>query len=385
MTMLELHEIIGQASAVGRLRANMAADRMPHAMIFAGPAGVGRRTTATALAKILLCENPQAGDGGLFAQAEEAPQELRPCGTCESCRMMQAGSHPDFQLIYKELARYHDEASVRNRVMQDLGIDVIRSFLTAPAYRASNRGRGKVFVVREAELMSIAAQNSLLKTLEEPPAGVTIILLCQKPEQLLPTTLSRCSLLRFGPLPRDFVAEKLAQADMGQGEASFWAAFTAGSIGRSVKLAKAGMYEIKCRVLEDLAGLGQAGDAKLGESLAKMTDKLAEQAVRQAKKVDGASLSKSLAARQATGAMLEIIASAYSDALARATGTPGQAVNADQPAVVETLAGKFSPTDLAEILEQLSRYERLLWRNLNAKLVWDNVVITCASAAALTV
>ncbi len=383
--MIELHEIIGQESAIDRLQQNMTADRMPHAFLFAGPMGVGRRTTATALAKVLLCENPQEGDGGLFVATDDVPPQRRACGVCESCRMMAAGSHPDFQLVYKELARFHDDSQVRNRVMQDLGIDVIRSFLIAPAYRAAARGKGKVFIVQDAELMSIAAQNSLLKTLEEPPAGVTIILLCQKPDQLLPTTRSRCSLIRFVPLPRDFVTAKLAEAKIAPEEAAFWSAFTCGSIGRAMQLASAGMYEIKRGVLEDLARLAPAGDAKLGETLAKITDKLAENAVSDAKKKDDANLSKNLAARLATGATLEIIASAFTDALAVATETQRPLVNSDQQQAIETLAGKFQPTEIAEILEQLSRYERLLWRNLNAKIVWDNVVITCASAAALDV
>lgn len=383
--MIELHEIIGQDSAVSRLQLNMTADRMPHAFLFAGPIGVGRRTTATALAKILLCENPQAGEGGLFAPAEDTPKERRACRACGSCRMMENDSHPDFQLIYKELARFHDDAQVRSRVMQGLGIDVIRSFLIAPASRAATRGRGKVFIIQEAELMNIAAQNSLLKTLEEPPADVTIILLCQKPDQLLATTRSRCSLVRFGPLPRDFVSTKLAEGKIDPQEAAFWSAFTGGSIGRAMQLASAGMYEIKRKVLDDLALLNPAGDAKLGETFAKMTDKLAENAVHDAKKKDDANLSKNLATRRATGATLEIIASAFSDALAVATNTSRPLVNSDQPQIIEALAEKFQPTEIAEILEQLSRYERLLWRNLNAKIVWDNVVITCASAAVLEV
>ena len=104
--------------------------------------------------------------------------------------MMAAGSHPDFQMVYKELAQYHDELSVRLRVMQDLGIDVIRSFLIYPAYRAGNRGRGKVFVVLEAELMSFPAQNALLKTLEEPPAGVRIILITSRPDSIVSVSVT---------------------------------------------------------------------------------------------------------------------------------------------------------------------------------------------------
>ncbi|MBN1553771.1 MAG: hypothetical protein JXA11_03430 [Phycisphaerae bacterium] len=373
--MLNLNDIIGQDEAVGRLRTNFSAGRVPHAFLFAGPEGVGRRTTAAALAAELLCESPRTDLTG----------QTSACGTCESCRMLRADAHPDFQLVYKELARFHDDAAVRGRVMQDLGIDVIRSFLIAPAGRSSTRGRGKVFVVLESDLLSIAAQNALLKTLEEPPAGVTIILICRRPEQLLPTTRSRCSLVRFGPLPRDFVTGKLAEEGVASGEAEFWASLTDGSLGRALKLARAGLYEIKREVVDGLSRLPAGGDAKFAETLAKHTDALAEAEVKLVKKEEDANLSKALAVRRASGAMLEILAAVYRDALSCATGAEQAVVHADQMQAVQAIAGRFEPVELAEILEQLSRYERLLWRNVNPKIVWDNVVITCASATTLNV
>ena len=384
--MIDLPDIVGQDEAIARLERKIAAGRMPHAFCFTGPAGVGKRTTAEALAKVLLCENPSIGPnkGRLGGMENEEPIRL-PCGTCPDCTMIAAAAHGDFHPIYKELARYHDDANVRNRVMQGLGIDVIRRFLIDPAGRSATRGRGKVFVVLEAELLSIAAQNALLKTLEEPPANVTIILISLRGEQLLPTTRSRCSLVRFGPLPTDFITRKLTEAQVDPKESQFWASFTGGSVGRALKLARAGMYEIKRDLLGRLAGLDAGGDVKLGEDLAGITDRLGETAVRQAKTQDGASLSKNLATRRASGAMLELIASVFSDALALSTGAERTLVHADQPREIRDIAGRFDPTELAEILEQLSRYERLLWRNVNAKIIWDNVVITCASAAALRV
>jgi DNA polymerase-3 subunit delta' len=383
--MIELHEIIGQDSAIGRLQQNISANRLPHAFLFTGPIGVGRRTTAIALAKLLLCENPQSGEGGLLAGDSEAPETKRPCGKCKSCTLMDSETHPDFQLVYKELARFHDDAAVRNRVMQDLGIDVVRKFLLDPVALASSYGRGKIFIVLESELMSIAAQNSLLKTLEEPPPGVVIILITQRDQQLLPTTRSRCSLIRFNPLPHDFVVEKLIADGIAQEQADFWAVFSDGSIGRSIRLSQMGMYDIKCDILQKLASLGRGGDAKLGEEMAKTSDKLAENAVKDAKKKDDAVLSKKLATRRTTGTILEIIASGYSDAMVLRTGADKPLVNSDQLQTIQTLAGKFSPTELGEIIEQLSQFERLLWRNVNPKIVWDNVVITCASAAQLQI
>lgn len=396
---IELSDIVGQDSVVGRLQKLLSGGRMPHALLFAGPAGVGRRTTATALAKTLLCgkpvefragSRPAAPAGGLLMGLPEepaadpsAPLYRQACGQCDDCRMFEAGSHGDFHLIYKELARFHEDSSVRGRVMQELGIEIIRTFLIAAAARAPSRGRGKVFVVKEAELMSAAAQNALLKTLEEPPPGVRIILLAEQPEQLLPTTLSRCAMIRFGLLPVDFVTAGLTDAQIAPDEARFWAAFTDGSIGRALRLAQAGLYEIKRHIVGQLASLSRAGDAELGEELAKITDKLATEAVSRAKKADGADLAKTLASRQAAGAMLELIASAYRDAMTLATGAQRPLVHADQPGEIDAISRRMEPARLASVIEHLSEFEQLLWRNVNPKIVWDNVVVSCASGARL--
>jgi len=146
------------------------------------------------------------------------------------------------------------------------------------------------------------------------------------------------------------------------------------------------MYQTKREILRRLAALAGPGGPDvpgLGEHLAGVTEKLAARAVDEAGKADGAELSKMLASRRAAGAIIELIASAFRDALKAATGADLPAVHADQPDAVAALAGRFDPTQLAQIIEQLCRYEQLLWRNVNPKIVWDNLAITCASAAPL--
>jgi DNA polymerase-3 subunit delta' len=382
--MTELLDIVGQDAAVGLLERALTGNREPHAYLFAGPAGVGRRTTGLALGRALLCEDIQTQPNAGHFKDLDADQPVRQaCGACTSCRMIDAGTHPDFQMVYKELARYHDDSSVRSRKMQELGIPVIKSFLIDPANRGSARGRGKVFVVLESELMSPAAQNALLKTLEEPPPDVRIILICRWPDRMLPTTLSRCWMVRFGPLPLGFVRDKLIAAGVDASEAGFWAEFTEGSVGRALKLAGQDMYAIKRDVLDRLSALTAEGGAKLADHLAKLTDKLAVGAVADAKAADGSELAKTLASRQSAGMVLELIGSAYRDALTISTGTDRPLVHADQPEVPAALAGRFQAWELSDIIEQLAEYEQLLWRNVNPKTVWDNVGITCVSAAPL--
>jgi len=382
--MFQLSDIVGQDQAVGYLTQTLTGDRRPHAYIFAGPTCVGRFTTAEALAATLLCAR-DADSGGLFAADAPPPDPTSWCGECEDCKMLAAGTHPDFHPIAKEMAAYHDDANVRARVMQELGIEVIRQFLLAPAGQAPSRGRGKVFIVHEAELMSIPAQNALLKTLEEPALGVTIILLCRRAELLLPTTLSRCALVRFGLLPLPFVHQRCLDAGVSEPQATFWATFTEGSLGQALDLAARELYPIKLELIEQLSQLTPGGDEALAEHLAKLADKLAEQAVAASRKADGSTLAKSLAVRQTTGTLLQVIASLYSDAMSVSSGVDRPLANGDQADCVSLVAGKFSPAQLATIIEQLSDFERMLWRNVSPKLVWDNVVITCASAAAMNI
>src|SRR5437016_14251353 len=129
-------------------------------MIFAGPVGVGKATTAAALGALFLCESPRDMDA---------------CGKCESCRVFASGNHPDFHVITKELIRYHDKTGKSKGI--DLSIHVIRPEVVEKAAMKPVMGRGKVFVIEQAELMNAPAQNALLKTLEEPQGRALIILL----------------------------------------------------------------------------------------------------------------------------------------------------------------------------------------------------------------
>ncbi|MDP6635813.1 MAG: DNA polymerase III subunit delta' C-terminal domain-containing protein [Phycisphaerae bacterium] len=378
--MVKLLDIIGQDPAVALLQRRIATGRMGHALMFTGPHGVGRRTTALALAGALLCESPQKiPNNGEISELDDNFELTDACGQCNDCKTLTAGTHPDLGVIAKELAAHHPAPEVRNRKMQNLGIGVIKHFLLKSAYLAPARGKGKVFIVREAELMTPIAQNALLKTLEEPPPGVTIILLCRRSEQMLPTTISRCHTVQFGPLPSDFVTDRLAREEIDPDEAKFWAAFTDGSVGRALSLARSDMYAVKCDMLDELAALGPGGDAGLGERLQKITEARAIAAVKAAKSADKAELSKMLATRQATGTMLELIASAFRDAISLAAGADRPLVNADQHGAVESIARKHSMRQLTGAIEQLSNYEQLLWRNVSPKIVWDNVVLACAA------
>lgn len=242
--MLGLNDIFGQEAAVGMIRRAYAADRLPHGLIFAGPAGVGKATTARALGALFLCEKP-GGDGA--------------CGRCESCVVMAAGNHPDYHVVYRQLIRLEKEG-VKAR---DLAVDVVRHHLIEPAGLKPVMNRGKVFVVEEAELMNPQAQNALLKTLEEPYGRTLTVLLTDQPGALLPTIRSRCQVVRFAALPEVLVKRELERRGIDRALAADATRVAGGSLGVALQWIEdgvvAGAGELVARLDAASGGRG-AGD-----------------------------------------------------------------------------------------------------------------------------
>jgi DNA polymerase III subunit delta' len=209
-------QILGQDSAIDALTKAYQANRLPHAMIFAGPVGVGKYTTATALGALYLCHNPKG---------------IKPCNKCDACRVFAAGNHPDFHRVYRQLIRLTKE-DVKAR---DVSAPVIREYLIGPANLKPSMDHGKVFVVEEAELMNIVAQNVLLKTLEEPPPGTLIILLTDNPNSLLPTIRSRSQIIPFAAMDNDTILTELKNREIPAATARNAVKFTDGSLGLAIK------------------------------------------------------------------------------------------------------------------------------------------------------
>jgi DNA polymerase-3 subunit delta' len=238
-----LKDIFGQDAAIDTIRRAYASDRLPHGMVFAGPAGVGKGTTARALAALFLCEKPKADQA---------------CGRCESCVLMGAGNHPDYHVVYRQLARIEKE----KLKARDLSIDVVRQYLIEPAGMKPAMNRGKVFVVEEAELMNPFAQNALLKTLEEPYGRTLTILLTDQPEALLPTILSRCQTVRFSALPEAIVRRELEGRGIERKLAAEAARLAGGSLGLALKWIEDGVVTMAAELVErlDVAAAGRSAD-----------------------------------------------------------------------------------------------------------------------------
>ncbi|TAN72850.1 MAG: DNA polymerase III subunit delta', partial [Gallionella sp.] len=150
----------------------------PHGLLFKGAKGIGKLDLAMNFARGLLCQRP---DPSGFA-----------CGQCPSCHWFEQGSHPDFRLLQPEaLSLDGEETESGKKPSKQISVDQVRGLADFSGMSAHQGGR-RVVVIHPAEAMNTNAANALLKSLEEPPAGLLFILVSHKPQQLLPTILSRC-------------------------------------------------------------------------------------------------------------------------------------------------------------------------------------------------
>ena len=178
----------------------MVAGAPPHAILLAGPAGVGKTTLALDLAAGLLCTASDPAD--------------RPCRACRACRMVEHGNHPDVHWLRPEGPG--GQVVIGGPEARFRGVrDLISELALLPV-----EGGTRVAVIERAERMNDDAQSALLKTLEEPPAGVTIVLCANDEERLLPTVRSRCARVRLGPVGPRAIEEILAEHDLADASAA---------------------------------------------------------------------------------------------------------------------------------------------------------------------
>jgi DNA polymerase III subunit delta' len=224
-------DIVGHQKQLATLRAALASGRLHHAYLFLGPEGVGKHTIAVAVAKAIHCQ----------ANADDF------CGQCVNCARITDGNHPDV----RALAPLADK--------KEISIQQIREIERELNYR-SFTGKRKIVIIDPAILLNAAAQNALLKTLEEPPRESLIILIAPNAGGLLPTLRSRCLRLSFAPLSRpEVVAYLQKQHRKSAEEAAFLAAMSMGSIGVALALDKDALTE-KRRTWIDGLGALKSGD-----------------------------------------------------------------------------------------------------------------------------
>ncbi|MCL2461226.1 MAG: DNA polymerase III subunit delta' [Defluviitaleaceae bacterium] len=215
-------DVLGQENIKNHLRKAVSRGRVSHAYIFSGAQGMGKGALARALAKTLQCM-----EGG-----------AEPCGRCASCRAFDGGNHPD--VFYIGLSG-----------KKSLGVDDVREKITAEMEIKPYSGKYKIFIIDDAETLTPAAQNALLKTIEEPAPYGVFLFLSANDRQFLPTVLSRCVLLKLTPVPPKAVEDMLLKRGVPKDKAAFVSAYSQGNPGLALRLCESEDFmEIKDEVTE---------------------------------------------------------------------------------------------------------------------------------------
>ena len=252
MEILKLDQIVGQPTAVKILKASLPPASPAHAYLFAGPEGVGKRTTAMSFARALMCE---AGQGDA-------------CGVCRPCKKIAAGTHPDLTLLTPEARE--------KKVKVEIDIARIREVIRKIGYKPYEAHR-KILIMDGADMMNMAAANAFLKTLEEPPGDTVIILTAVNTGKLPLTVMSRCQVVRFYPAPFEetvkFLSERLG---LGEKEAKAAAALSKGSIGLAMSGELDEAKELRSIAFDALVNIDSKGTDeiyKLANEMDKSKDK----------------------------------------------------------------------------------------------------------------
>jgi DNA polymerase-3 subunit delta' len=245
--------VIGHRRIVGLLSRSIRRDSLPPSLIFAGPAGVGKRLVAQSMAQAVNCLAPKTSvgadrdsEGDTIGDRDAVVFDA--CGACHACSRIARNVHPDIVIVEPG-----DSGSIK--------IDPIRDVIDRAGYRPFE-GRRRVVIIDTADAMVIGAQNALLKTLEEPPSASMFVLVTSRPDVLLPTVRSRCPRLRFRALSEDDLVRALVARGRGAKEASTIAANADGSLGHALEASGDMLVEARDAAVRALTYAATADDPR---------------------------------------------------------------------------------------------------------------------------
>jgi DNA polymerase-3 subunit delta' len=339
--MAHMWNIVGHDAAVARFTRSLREGQAPHAYLIAGPAQTGKRTLATAMAMAWNCDGLDE-DGG-------------PCGRCRSCRRIADGKHSDVLTVGLPS---HDEPSRKN-----IGIDQVREigrFVTLEPFE----GRRRVVIIDGAETLSTEAANAFLKTLEEPPAAVSLILLTDQEEALLETVRSRCQRLALSPLPRRIIAQALVERWGAAAEqADLLAGLSRGRIGWAVAaLSDASVLAHRAETLDMIHSLALATRSGRLAYAADLATRFGRD-------------------RTAVLWTLDLWREWWRDVLHVSAGTGLTVTNVDDLPAITKVAAQCSMKAIVLFLESLKRTGTYLQQNVNPRLALEVLFLDLPQAA----
>lgn len=357
MTNSVFDDLIGQERVAAFLRAAVEGDHVSHAYLFVGPPGSGKATAAKSLACAIICD-----DNG--------------CGTCGDCYRVRRGGHPDVHVITPEGAAGYLTEQVR---------DIIRDVSLSPV-----DGSHKIYLVQSADLFNDASANALLKTLEEPPDDVVMILMAHSFDAVLPTISSRCQIVRFRRIPpSESAAILVAKTGADPDEALAALAAAGGVVARARDfLASPTRREARASILRALKDLAYADDldvltaAKelLSAVKAPLEEVKAAQGAESAARADflGRGASKALEERhkreltarerEGVGEVLNVAESWLRDCLVLSQGIDDLVVNNDAKDAMSGIGSVITPSAAVTALNAVNDARRRITYNVSPQL-----------------
>ena len=333
--------IHGQDQALATLRQALASNRLAHAYLFIGPTGVGKKTTALALMRALLCrERPQEG-----------------CGICSACASVTAGTHPDMAMVAPEVGK------------RSISIDQVRELQRILSLRPVLGGK-KIAVVDDAHLLTPQAQSALLKLVEEPSGDALLMLLTVNAATLSRPLLSRCQQVRFSLLASEVVeAQLLRDYDKDAATAHALALHSRGSLGRAVTLDPELFTEERKYVEEELHKLPSASFSELS--------RFAEWLV--ADRVKKSKAQVEAGEERPTGNRLELVLSWYEEVLRCVVlGREGIVRHQENAAVMSQRAAALGVEGALRQLTLVYDTIQALGRNANRQLAVEDLLLQLA-------
>ncbi|MEW6072307.1 MAG: hypothetical protein AB1726_06865 [Planctomycetota bacterium] len=353
---MEVVEPRGHREIAIRLWRAAAAGRLPHALAFEGPAGIGKHATARWLAAGLLC----AGGPG------------PPCGTCGPCKRVRSGreysNHPDLFLLDADL---EGEEHLRLHRMtyrpQTPEISDPERCVQVFLDLCPLEGGWRIVLIRDAHRLVDEAQNALLKTLEEPRAATLLVLDTDRPAALLPTIRSRCVGVRFAPLGAEDCRTVLAAAGLAGERGARLARWSGGSPGQAVALARRGAEEMREVLARVLAG--------------ELSPRAGTERVLALEGDFGGSKARAKERNRAR-AFLDVAVAVVADLRRAAAGAPAEALRHGDLVA----AGRPMPAgeaDLAERVELLAEIRSDVERNLGPETIVERALLVCGEGAGI--
>lgn len=354
---MAFRQVVGHRRLISLLAQAIRRDSLTPSLILSGPEGVGKRLIAVSIAQELNCVDRQSTIGdppaSTLNDGRRTAMDHRPstmdysaCGTCAACRRIARGAHPDVMTIEPG-----DTGSIK--------IEQVRSAIDRSVFRPFE-GRKRVTIIEQADALVAAAQNALLKTLEEPLPASVFVLVTSRPDMLLPTVRSRCAHLRLGRLQVSEVATVLEQSeDYSHAEALAAAAASDGSVRRALDLEADAFAEAR----GDAEDLLQAAERDPRTRLERARDLL---------KGGGTASSE----REHLAARLMAMTALIRDAgLIASGGDPRLLANLDRRPVVDSLARTLGKDRIDRIFTAVGRAEEALERNVGPKVIADWLAI----------